>query len=93
MGWSWFLGSLASALLLFLCILVMGTLLLLVRFGGPIAWLVGWVTMVRRLKREQPDHPLMHGTWDEWLGYCRPAILMIYVETYGLDDKVALMGD
>ena len=71
---------------------LMGILVLLVRFGGPIAWLIGWVNMARRLKREPPVHPLMQGTWDDWLGNCRPAILMIYFETYGLDSNVALMG-
>jgi hypothetical protein len=87
-----FLGSLAWEVFELLCNLLVGIVVFLVRFGGPIAWLVGWVSMARRLNREQPDHPLMNGTWDESLGNWRPAILMIYFETYGLDDKVALMG-
>ena len=89
---AWILSSLVMVVFELLRMLLMGILLLLVRFGGPIAWLVGWVNIARRLKREQPVHPLMQGTWDEWLGNCRPAILMIYFETYGLDSNVALMG-
>ena len=89
---AWFLGSAAWTLFGFLGYLLMGILVPLVKFGGPITCLVGWVKMVRRLERDQPVHPLMQGTWDEWLGNCRPAILMIYFDTYGLDRNVTLMG-
>ena len=58
------LFPLAWLLLALLCNFLMFILVLLVTLGGPI----GWVIMLRRLNREQPDHPLMQGSWDERLG-------------------------
>ena len=71
--------------------LLFGPLWLISMFIGPIAGLYAYVAMVDRLRRENPDNPLVQGNWNTLLGDARSTdILKTYFNTYGLDENVAL---
>jgi hypothetical protein len=81
---------LASALAWLLTVCALGFATVLLICGGPIASIIGYRAMVRRLTVDDPENPLLPGTWEPLTAARQRRVVVAYCDAYGVDVNVGL---
>ena len=84
------LMGLASALAWFLTVVILAFVTLLLICSGPVASIIGYRAIIGRLRSDDPENPLLEGTWEPLTTARQRRVVMAYIETYGVDVNVGL---
>ena len=81
--------NLGSALAWLFTVVYLGFVTLLLVCSGPIATLTGYRAIVNRLETDDPNNPLLQGSWRLTSARQR-RIVTAYLDMYGVDANVGL---